>query len=224
MRTDHLLAHVARVAASAVAYVALPGAYAALAAVGLFLAGFSFAHDLAHGALGLPARTNRLLLALAGATMLTSGHGMRVAHLRLHAAPLADDDFEGAAARGALFRALLLAPYFAFAVRREAWRRASRLDRRWQLGEHVASLVLALLVVGRTYALVAFALQLLAPVWAGRIPHTAPRWIIRCARAFAWTRSVTVLSLAFHDAHHEHPKVPTLSLASLRSEAGCKQL
>jgi fatty acid desaturase len=219
MRTDHLVAHVTRVAASAVAYVALPGAYAALAAVGLFLAAFSFAHDLAHGALGLPARANRLWLSLAGAAMLTSGHAMRVAHLRHHAAPLADDDFEGAAVHGSFPRALLHAPRFAFAVRREAWRRASRHDRRWQLGEHLASLALALLVVGRTYALVALVLQLLAPVWAGRIPHTAPRWLIRTARAFAWTRSVTVLSLAFHDEHHEHPKVPTLGLRRLRLEA-----
>jgi fatty acid desaturase len=230
MRTDHLLAHGARVAASAVAYVALSnahgaygaygthgayGAGAALAGVGLFLAAFSFAHDLAHGALGLPARANRWLLSFAGAAMLTSGHAMRVAHLRHHAAPLAADDFEGAAVRVSFLRAVLAAPYLTFAARREAWRRGSRQDRRWQLAEHVVSLVLALVVVGRTYALVALLLQLFAPVWAGRLPHTAPRWLVRAARALAWTRSVSVLSLAFHDEHHEHPKVPTLALRRL---------
>jgi fatty acid desaturase len=212
MRTAHLLAHVARLVASAAAYALLPGAYGALAAVGLFLAAFSFAHDLAHGALGLPPRTNRLLLSLAGATMLTSGHAMRVAHLRHHAAPLADDDFEGAAAHGSLLRAVLRAPSFAFAMRREAWRRAPHHDRRWQLAEHVACALLALLVVGRSYALVALALQLLAPLWAGRVPHTAPPWLLRTARTLAFTRSATLLSLAFHDEHHRRPRLPTLSL------------
>jgi fatty acid desaturase len=142
--------------------------------------------------------------------MLTSGHAMRVAHLRHHAAPLADDDFEGAAVRMPLLRAILLSPYLAFAMRREAWRRAPRRDRHWQAMEQLACVLLALLV--GPYALVALALQLLAPLWAGRVPHTAPRWLVRAARALAFTRSVTILSLAFHDEHHRHPRLPTLSL------------
>src|SRR5688500_16451369 len=125
MRTVHVLAHALRVSSAALALYVLPAAWLA-PGVALFLAAFTLAHDLAHGALGLTRRTNRVLLSLAGALMLTSGHAMRVAHLRHHARPLADDDYEGASARGSLGRALLLAPWFAFAVRREAWRRAPR--------------------------------------------------------------------------------------------------
>ncbi len=214
MRIDHLVAHLARAAATAALCCLLPSPWTVLPALAFFLAGFTFAHDLAHGALRLPARVNHALLSLAGAMMLTSGHAMRVAHLRHHAAPLADDDFEGAAVRVSFVRALVYAPYYAFAVRRAAWRRAPRRDRRVQLVEHVASLLL-LLVVGRTYAVTALLLQLAAPVWAGRIPHTAPRWMITVARGLAWTRSPTALSLAFHDQHHAHPAVPTLALATL---------
>jgi fatty acid desaturase len=92
-RLDHLAAHLLRLAVAAAALVLLPPAWRAPLAAAVFLAAFCLAHDLAHGALRLPRRANELALSLAGLAMLTSGHAMRVAHLRHHAAPLGHDDF-----------------------------------------------------------------------------------------------------------------------------------
>src|SRR4051794_39328436 len=92
-----------------------PGAIVAAAA--LWLAAFAAAHDLVHHALGLGRRTGAVALTVAGALMLTSGHAMLVSHLLHHKRPFADDDYEGAAARGDAAQALLKAPWWALLSR-----------------------------------------------------------------------------------------------------------
>jgi hypothetical protein len=62
------------------------------------------------------------------------------------------------------------------------------------------------------YVAVAFALQLTAPLWAGRLPHLPPAWLIRLARRLVWTRSPLALSMAFHEQHHALPRRPTARL------------
>ena len=59
-------------------------------------------HDLAHGALRLPRRIAGVALALGGLVILTSGHGLRLVHLRHHAIKLGDDAIK--APRRGLFR------------------------------------------------------------------------------------------------------------------------
>jgi fatty acid desaturase len=72
---------------------------------------------------------------------------MRVAHMRHHAHPMAADDLEGIAATVGWRRALTMAPCWALAVRLQASRLGGRSSRRRQLLEHLASGVIALLLV-----------------------------------------------------------------------------
>ncbi len=66
------------------------------------------------------------------------------------------------------------------------------------------------------YALTALAMQLLAPWWAGHIPHRA-RWLIALAARLAILRSPTLASLAYHELHHRRPKLPTWQLRASAS-------
>src|SRR4051794_39707521 len=119
-----------------------PGAIVAAAA--LWLAAFDAPHDPGHPPPGLgrpprarpPRRTGAVALTVAGALMLTSGHAMLVSHLLHHKRPFADDDYEGAAARGDAAQALLKAPWWALLSRSHAYRRAGARLRRRQLLEH----------------------------------------------------------------------------------------
>ena len=182
-------------------------------ALAMFFAAFALVHDVAHGSLGLSKRTNEFVLAIGGATIATTGHGLRVAHLRHHAHPLAADDLEGASAKMPFWRAALLAPILAIVLHVSGWRHAPRRERRKQLAEYLA---LAALIVGgslgpralRIYMMVAVVMQLLAPLWAGHIPHRTPRWLMGLVHCLAFTGSPTVMSLLHHDLHHELPKVP----------------
>jgi len=185
----------------------------------LFFASFSALHDLSHGALGLPRRVREYAIAVIGALMLMSGHGQRRVHLHHHRRPLADDDLEGATARMSLARACLVWLPIAARVRIDGFRRARGRERAWVYAETVANAMgLALLLWSgvlplQVYAVVAVAAQATMPVWAGHLSHRTPAWLARVARALAFTRSPTVLSLAFHDVHHAAPRIPCQRLA-----------
>ena len=187
--------------------------------LGLYFGSFAFTHDVAHGALRMPRRATEWLLAIAAVPMLVSGHAMRLMHLRHHARPLAKDDLEGVGAALPLWRALVAGPVNAVELRRHSWLAANPRERRWILGESVLSgvlLVLALLsgsFVARTWAATCVGLQLTASAWASHLPHHPPRWARRIAVALAWTGSATLLSFAFHEAHHARPKLPCRELA-----------
>ncbi len=223
-RTVDRLAHLGRLALGVglvypLAHLAgCPGAV--LAAAGLWLAAFEVAHDLLHDALGLGRRAGAVALTIAGALMLSSGHAMLVSHLLHHKRPFADDDFEGAAARGSVVRALLWAPWWALAARVHAYRRAGARLRRRQLAEHALALALAtaLLASGvpalRIYVAVALVAHLTAPLWAGRVPHRAPAWLLALAAALGRLGSPTAQALAYHERHHEAPRIPCRRLSA----------
>jgi fatty acid desaturase len=200
------------------AVAGLPGAVVAAAA--LWLCAFEAAHDLVHNAFQLGRRAGALALTIAGALMLSSGHAMLVSHLWHHKSPMADDDYEGAAAEGSVARAVLWAPWWALAARLSAYRRAGAKLRRRQLAEHALALALTVALWAahvpalRVYVVVALLAQLTAPVWAGRIPHRAPAWLLKLATLAARLGSPTALSLAYHDRHHEEPRIPTRRLAA----------
>jgi fatty acid desaturase len=212
-----LAGHAARIAASAVLLAVAPPVLTPVAAVALFLACFAIAHDLTHGALGLPRRPLELALTLIGLGLVTSGHAMRRMHLLHHARPMQDGDLEGAAATMSLAAAALAAPRLAVQLRVEAYRRAGARERRLQLVEHAlcAAIVVAALVAPpalSVYVAITLLAQATSPVWAGHLPHRMPPRLLRVLAAFAFTRSPTVLSLAFHDLHHDCPKVPCQQL------------
>jgi fatty acid desaturase len=194
-------------------------ALAPLAALAIFLLAFAITHDAAHGSLGLSRRATDVVLAAAGVANGTSGHALRVMHMKHHAHELAADDLEGAAAKLSFWRAIVAAPRLAVALHTTAWRTATPRDRRRQLVEYAAlaallvAAVLAAVAGSRplaVYAAVAMTMQLFAPWWAGHIPHHGP-WRALAAR-FAVLGSPTLASLAHHELHHRRPKLPTWRL------------
>jgi fatty acid desaturase len=185
-----------------------------------YLAAFALSHDLAHGALRFPRRVNEWLLSLSALPMLVSGHSMRLMHLRHHARPLASDDLEGAGAATTLLGAIGLGPKNAWALRVEAWRSANRRERTFIAFELVAAAALAAFMMGwpagQAWAAMCVVLALTASAWASHLPHHPPALMKRVAVAFAWTGSAVLLSFAFHDEHHQRPKVPCADLAAVR--------
>jgi fatty acid desaturase len=213
-----MIVYLPRLLAS-LAVLALAPALSPFAALGIFLLAFAITHDAAHGSLGLARRATNLVLAAGGVAIGTSGHALRLMHMRHHAHELADDDLEGAAARMSFFRAFVAAPCLALALHATAWQVAGPRDRRWQAIEYaaLAAFVAAALVGPRplaVYAIVAVGMQLFAPWWAGHIPHRANR-LRTLASRLAVIGSPTLASLAHHDLHHRRPKVPTWRLQAV---------
>jgi fatty acid desaturase len=192
---------------------------ALIAAAAIYVGVFTLTHDLAHGALGLPRRRNDLALAVAGVCMATSGHGLRLMHLRHHADPLGDGDLEGRSARMPACGALLAAPVLSLRLVIAAWRTATPRDRRWQRAEYAALAGLAAAAAAsgchalQLYLIVGLAAQLLAPFWAGHLPHRTPAWLLALARRLSRAGSMTMRTLVVHDAHHRRPKLPTYALS-----------
>jgi fatty acid desaturase len=218
----HRLASFVRIAAPAALLIACPTLaplVAVAAAIAVYVGVFTLTHELAHGALGLTRRRNELALALAGVSMATSGHALRLMHLRHHADPLGDGDIEGHSARLPAWRALVAAPALSLRLVRTAWRTATLRDRRWQRAEYaaVAAVAAIALVSGadalQRYLLVGVVAQLLAPFWAGHLPHRTPAWLLALARRLSRAGSMTMRTLVFHDAHHRRPKLPTYALS-----------
>lgn len=215
VRLGQLFLHVLRMVVCAGVLASSPRlAIAVPFAVALFFGAFSLAHDATHGALGLPKRANAIVLSLSALVMGISGHAMRRMHLLHHAHPLAERDLEGHGARVSPWRALMLGPSNAFALRVAAFRRAGRRERTVQAVESLAALVL---LVHPLYAAVALGLQLTMSLWASHIPHHAPAPIVALCKRLAFLRSPVLLSLAYHDVHHRRPGVPCQELSAGRS-------
>jgi fatty acid desaturase len=218
MKTIDLGAHLVRIALTVAVIAVVPIELVPPASIGLFLAAFALNHDLVHGALGLRRRWSELLITLAGALMLTSGHAIKKTHLIHHRRTFAEDDLEGMSARFGFFEALSISPILAYRCRFDPLRGKNKVERRLQIAEHALSaLAIVLIVVSRSPTLIAFAataivLQTFLPLWAGHIPHRAPKEMIELARKLAFTRSPTILSLAFHDLHHANPSIPCRKL------------
>lgn len=212
--------HGARVAVCAGAlalWPTLPGKVTLAGA--LFFALFALAHDLAHGALGLPRRWNARWLSIVALSMLMSGRAMRRMHLRHHARPLADDDFEGRGARRSLLGSLFASPFDALVLRLSAFHAAPPRERVVQLLETAGALAFLVAawsgpVSARAYAAVALTLQATTGLWAAHLPHHAPAFAVTLAERLAFLRSPTLLSLAFHERHHHAPRIPCHRLAA----------
>jgi fatty acid desaturase len=218
--------HVARVlgwsAALAAVVVLLPRwpfvLAAAVPAALVYFAAFSFFHDCAHGALGLPGRVNDVVLFLTSGPLFLSAHGQRQLHLRHHARPLEADDMEGEGALTSLPVALVTAPASSFRMRVASYFAANKRVRPWIVAENLLNTALAVLAVWsgnlglQVAAATMMGLQLTMNAWASHVPHRAPRWLLALAARFAWTHSPVVLSLVYHLEHHAHPRVPCMDL------------
>ncbi|MBX7114316.1 MAG: fatty acid desaturase [Myxococcaceae bacterium] len=220
-RNTHLLiAHGARLVTS-LTLLALSANHpllACIAGVLVYLMAFGLNHDLAHGSLGLPRKLNDGLLAVMSVPLLFPSHGMRLLHARHHARPLAADDVEGAGARETFWGALRIGPVNAAACRREAFFATQGRERRWLMVETFAAMAVVTWVLatrnvaGTGWLLAAIAMQLTASVWASYLGHRLPPRARHLLQKWAWTRSAVLISLAFHDQHHQHPKLPSGAL------------
>ena len=84
----------------------------------------SSSHDLVHRSLRLPHRLNDFMLSLIELLSLRSGTAYRLSHLHHHQHLLADDDIEGATARGSLVGALASGPTTQLRLWLWAWKEA----------------------------------------------------------------------------------------------------
>ena len=118
------------------------------------------------------------------------------------------------------WKALSLGPSNFIALRLEAWRAANVRERRFIALENVACGVLPLVAVlwpaGQAWVATCVVMGLTASAWASHLPHHPPRWMKAIALHLSWTGSAVLLSFAFHDEHHAHPKVPCGELATAR--------
>lgn len=193
------------------------------ATAALVMAAFTLQHDLIHGSLGVGRKLREPLLAAVGSLMLMSGHATRIMHLIHHRSLYGRDDLEGATALVSWRRALAMTLGLFLRYRFAAFARAGARDRRWIVAESsVNLLVLTALLLSGVPALVLIAatgaaLQVSLPIWAGRIPHRAPERLLAVARKLVFLRSPVLLSLVFHELHHQHPKVPCARLVSPRA-------
>ncbi len=212
------LRHVARHALTVALMIAFrdqPLAQLVLGA-GLYLASFSFTHDLAHGGLGLSRRANEWLLAFAALPHLISGHSMRLMHQRHHARPTAADDFEGGGAAVSFGQSLAIGPMNAVLVRTRAWAAANAGQRRWIAFEYVLCAAVAALALATGFWIwvaVCAALHLTASAWASHVPHHPPALVEALIPTVLRTRSIALIGFVLHDFHHAHPKLPCRLLA-----------
>jgi beta-carotene hydroxylase len=193
-----------------------PAAVAALVALSFVTYG-STSHDLVHRNLGLPGRTNEVLLCVIELLALRSGHAYRAAHLHHHARFPAADDIEGAAARmtwlGALADGLTLqVRVWWWAVRRRGKERA------WVLGEGVGCVALlvgsaalaAVTPVFLVYAALMVAGSWVIPLATSYVPHDADG-ADELSRTRAYrgvVASVVGMGHLYHLEHHLYPTVP----------------
>ena len=201
------------------------------AALACFLASFVLLHDVMHNALGLPRRTNELVIAVSGLLLLKSGHGLRATHLRHHGRPLDEHDPEGGVVHWPLWRIVLAGPFHVLGNRALAMR-LSKTTRREQAVETAATAVAILLALalyyfggspaGLLYWAIAATLSATLALWAAYIPHvlSSRHPLVRAASwASRWWTPV-LSSFAFHHLHHRYPRVPTGLLSTLAKDVG----
>ena len=168
-----------------------------LASIGVFLGAFALFHDTVHANLGLPRRLNEAILSGTGVLLGVSGLAARRAHLFHHAHPGAPDDMEGRDIDSPLWLAIARAPITWLSLVFSGWNR--RIACEWAL------VMLFAISVRHEYLFVTIAAQATMSLWAGRLSHRRPRWLVTAALPLArWGVSLATLFVT-HEAHHAQP-------------------
>ena len=177
----------------------------------------SSSHDLVHRTLHLPHRFNDFMLSLIELLSLRSGTAYRLSHLHHHQHLLADDDIEGATARGALFGAIASGPITQIQLWLWAWGKHKPMRPRLLLeGTGIVILLIVAVVTFRwspgplVYVLLVIAGSWLFPLITVYIPHDAHA--VEPLRQTRLFRGRLVQLIAFnhlyHLEHHLYPAVP----------------
>src|SRR5579859_4499800 len=188
----------------------------------VFLTGLRQSHNAQHYALGLPRPMQDGVLFALSVLMLASMHAVQVTHLHHHRHCLEDEDGEGATARLAWWRAIVIGPLFLTRVHVAAWRLATSRKRAWIAIELIVIAGLVVLALGR-------------PDWVALRWHTSAMLLGECLTGFfaVWTvhhgcavheagrtqrgfwLNLISFSMFFHAEHHLFPAVPTPHLREL---------
>ncbi|MEO5821563.1 MAG: fatty acid desaturase [Vicinamibacteraceae bacterium] len=193
-----------------------------LASAYFFLAGLRLVHDAFHDNLALSRPAGHAVLVVLSGAMLGSMHAVRLTHLQHHRHSLGPDDVEGQTARGSGVRAIGAGLAFPFRLHRAAWRRASRLDRRFIAGELLLTAALLAIAATQVSAQVSQHVALMAiaqgltgffAVWTVHHDVDEERQVARTLRHRV--KSAVALGMFFHLEHHLFPRVPTCHLPRL---------
>jgi beta-carotene hydroxylase len=177
----------------------------------------SVSHDLVHGSLGLPRRTNSVLLSIIELLAMRSGHAYRLAHLHHHARFPHDDDVEGRAAEMSFMGALAEGIIFVPKIWLWAMVKSTR-DRSWVVAEGTGCLLAILSAIGLTpvtpvffvYVVLMIMGSWFIPLVTSYIPHaTTGLGPLQQTRRFrGWVASLVALEHLYHLEHHLYPAVP----------------
>lgn len=177
----------------------------------------SVSHDLVHRSLGLPRRTNDVLLCVIELLALRSGHAYQAAHLHHHVRYPQPDDIESIASRYSWFGALAEGLVFQFRIYRWALRHARRV-RTWILAEGLACLLVVALAVAflpltpvfLVYVLLMVAGGWIIPLVTSYVPHDPEgKDELSQTRLFRGrVASAVALEHLYHLEHHLYPSVP----------------
>jgi beta-carotene hydroxylase len=193
-----------------------PLAFLAVVALSFVTYG-STSHDLVHHNLGLPRRTNDVLLCVVELLTLRSGHAYQAAHLHHHDRYPNPDDVEARAARRSLVGALAEGPVFQLRIWLWAVKNAPQV-RAWVVGEGIACFVLACVAAALTPVTPVFAVYVVLvvmgswifPLTTSYVPHDpGGEGELTQTRVYRGVvASVIALQHLYHLEHHLYPAVP----------------
>lgn len=195
-----------------------------LAAFYFFLTGLRVTHNAFHYAIGLPRRVTDGVMFCLSLLMLGSLHAVQVTHLRHHRFCLGEQDVEGSVARQGLWETLLKGPLFPLRLHLDAWRFASRRQKRWIRAELLGNAIILGAIWGwlentvlQTHSLlmlVAYCLSAFFAVWTVHHDCATESWNNARTLRSPW-KSLLFYNMFFHIEHHLFPAVPTCHLPEL---------
>ena len=187
-----------------------------------FLTGLRQAHGAQHYTLGIPRRSQDVLLAALSFLMLASLHALQATHMHHHRHALKESDIESATARMSWWSAVVCGPWFIMALNREGYRLTRPGKRWWIWGEWTAIIVYVLVVLGWGPAglqlfVVAMAvgecLTGFFAVWTVHHDCDPTTQLARTQRG--WWKTALTYQMFYHVEHHLFPAVPTARLPEL---------
>lgn len=189
-----------------------------------FLAGLRQSHNGFHNTLGVGKALTEATLFINSLLMASSIHAIKFNHLRHHKHCLAEDDYEGRAARFSGWQAVFYGPVHAYHIHHNALVNGGRAYRLVSLAEMaaVAACLIFAAASGWRWLQYHFAAMIMGEflmaffaVWAVH-RGTAENPRIALTQRRRWKNFIT-MNMFYHREHHLFPKVSTMNLPILAS-------